>query len=88
MHDLAHFILLLDPSVDIDFWASGKLPAFAPERKRFTTSTPIAMVDVGRGLFQLTIHVPKRGSGCDLWTFDEDGKIVRKDSFWKIREPT
>lgn len=26
--------------------------------------------------------------GCDLWTFDEDGKIVRKDSFWKIREPT
>ena len=24
--------------------------------------------------------------GCDLWTFDEDGKIVRKDSFWKIRE--
>jgi hypothetical protein len=27
-------------------------------------------------------------SGCDLWTFDEDGKIVRKDPFWKIREPT
>jgi steroid delta-isomerase-like uncharacterized protein len=26
--------------------------------------------------------------GCDLWTFDEDGKIVRKDSFWKIRKPT
>ena len=26
--------------------------------------------------------------GCDLWTFDEHGKIVRKDSFWKIREPT
>ena len=26
--------------------------------------------------------------GCDLWTFDEDGKIVRKDSFWKLREPT
>jgi taurine dehydrogenase small subunit len=26
--------------------------------------------------------------GCDLWTFDEDGKIVRKDSFWKIREST
>jgi ketosteroid isomerase-like protein len=25
--------------------------------------------------------------GCDLWTFDENGKIVRKDSFWKIREP-
>lgn len=24
--------------------------------------------------------------GCDLWTFGEDGKIVRKDSFWKIRD--
>jgi ketosteroid isomerase-like protein len=24
--------------------------------------------------------------GCDLWTFGEDGSIVRKDSFWKIRE--
>jgi len=26
--------------------------------------------------------------GCDLWTFDEDGKIIRKDSFWKMREST
>ena len=24
--------------------------------------------------------------GCDIWTFGADGKIVRKDSFWKIRE--
>lgn len=24
--------------------------------------------------------------GCDLWTFDADGRIVRKDSFWKLRE--
>ena len=24
--------------------------------------------------------------GCDLWTFGDGGKIVRKDSFWKIRE--
>jgi len=24
--------------------------------------------------------------GCDLWTFGVDGKITRKDSFWKIRE--
>jgi len=24
--------------------------------------------------------------GCDLWTLDADGKVVRKDSFWKIRE--
>jgi steroid delta-isomerase-like uncharacterized protein len=25
--------------------------------------------------------------GCDLWAFDADGRITRKDSFWKIREP-
>ena len=24
--------------------------------------------------------------GCDLWTF-RDGKVVKKDSFWKIRVP-
>ncbi|MGZ5354485.1 MAG: nuclear transport factor 2 family protein [Actinomycetota bacterium] len=24
--------------------------------------------------------------GCDLWTIGDDGKIVRKDSFWKLRE--
>lgn len=24
--------------------------------------------------------------GCDLWTFSDDGKIARKDSFWKLRE--
>jgi steroid delta-isomerase-like uncharacterized protein len=24
--------------------------------------------------------------GCDLWTFGDDGRVVRKDSFWKIRE--
>jgi ketosteroid isomerase-like protein len=23
--------------------------------------------------------------GCDLWTFVADDRIVRKDSFWKIR---
>jgi ketosteroid isomerase-like protein len=25
--------------------------------------------------------------GCDLWTFDTENKIRRKDSFWKIRQP-
>ena len=25
--------------------------------------------------------------GCDLWTFDAENKISRKDSFWKIRQP-
>lgn len=25
--------------------------------------------------------------GCDLWTFHEAGKLTRKDSYWKIREP-
>jgi ketosteroid isomerase-like protein len=24
--------------------------------------------------------------GCDLWTF-RDGRVVKKDSFWKIRTP-
>jgi taurine dehydrogenase small subunit len=24
--------------------------------------------------------------GCDIWTFDADGLITRKDSYWKIRE--
>lgn len=24
--------------------------------------------------------------GCDLWTFADDGRLARKDSFWKIRE--
>jgi hypothetical protein len=23
--------------------------------------------------------------GCDLWTFDGENRITRKDSFWKIR---
>ena len=29
-------------------------------------------------------HIEVRG--CDLWTFGPGDKIVRKDSFWKIRE--
>ena len=29
-------------------------------------------------------HIEVRG--CDLWTFDDDGLVVRKDSFWKLRE--
>lgn len=29
---------------------------------------------------------PVEVRGCDLWTFGADGRIVRKDSFWKIRE--
>jgi len=24
--------------------------------------------------------------GCDIWTFGDDGRIVRKDSFWKLRD--
>jgi steroid delta-isomerase-like uncharacterized protein len=24
--------------------------------------------------------------GCDLWRFDEEGRLTRKDSFWKLRE--
>jgi ketosteroid isomerase-like protein len=26
--------------------------------------------------------------GCDLWTFGDEGELVRKDSFWKIRDPS
>ena len=45
-----------------------------------------------RGVSQWTLrgttvdggHVEVRG--CDLWTFGPGGQIVRKDSFWKIRE--
>ncbi len=25
--------------------------------------------------------------GCDLWTFGDDNRLTRKDSFWKIRDP-
>jgi hypothetical protein len=25
--------------------------------------------------------------GCDLWTIADDDLIVKKDSFWKLREP-
>jgi hypothetical protein len=25
--------------------------------------------------------------GCDLWTMGDDDLIVKKDSFWKLREP-
>lgn len=24
--------------------------------------------------------------GCDIWTFDAEGLVARKDSFWKIRD--
>jgi hypothetical protein len=24
--------------------------------------------------------------GCDLWTFGPDGKVIRKNSFWKLRD--
>jgi ketosteroid isomerase-like protein len=47
-------------------------------------------VDGDRGASEWTLsgtttegqHIEVRG--CDLWTF-RDGKIVKKDSFWKIR---
>jgi ketosteroid isomerase-like protein len=46
----------------------------------------------GRGVSEWTIRgttvdgVQIDVRGCDLWTFDDHGRIVRKDSFWKIRE--
>jgi len=34
----------------------------------------------------LTDGTPIEVRGCDLWTF-RDGRIVKKDSYWKIRTP-
>jgi ketosteroid isomerase-like protein len=50
-------------------------------------------VSGNRGVSEWTIsgttvdgdHIDVRG--CDLWTFADDGKLERKDSFWKLREP-
>ena len=47
-------------------------------------------VDGDRGVSEWTLSgttasgEPIEVRGCDLWTI-RDGKIVRKDSFWKIR---
>ena len=47
-------------------------------------------VDGERGASEWTLSgttaagEPIEVRGCDLWTF-RDGKIVKKDSFWKIR---
>jgi ketosteroid isomerase-like protein len=47
-------------------------------------------VDGDRGASEWTLSgTTKAGEqievrGCDLWTF-RDGKIIKKDSFWKIR---
>jgi ketosteroid isomerase-like protein len=47
-------------------------------------------VDGDRGASEWTLSGTTRGGqrievrGCDLWTL-RDGKIVKKDSFWKIR---
>ena len=45
-----------------------------------------------RGVSEWTISgttvdgTPVDVRGCDIWTFDDEGRITRKDSFWKIRE--
>lgn len=47
-------------------------------------------VDGDRGASEWTLSgtstdgQPIEVRGCDLWTF-RDGKIIKKDSFWKIR---
>ena len=46
-----------------------------------------------RGVSEWTITGTEVGGdgievrGCDLWTIGDDGLIVKKDSFWKLREP-
>ena len=66
---------------------------------RFEGIPDVAYIDGGsfvnekRGVSEWTItgtttdgeHIEVRG--CDLWTFDDDDRIVRKDSFWKLRTP-
>ena len=50
------------------------------------------IVDGDRGASEWTLSgttasgEPIEVRGCDLWTI-RDGKIVKKDSFWKIRTP-
>ena len=50
-------------------------------------------VDGDRGVSQWTLSGTTSDGrrveihGCDLWTFRGDGKIVKKDSYWKIRTP-
>jgi steroid delta-isomerase-like uncharacterized protein len=52
----------------------------------------VSFVCGGRGASEWTIRgttldgVQIDVRGCDLWTFDDDGRIARKDSYWKIRE--
>ena len=49
-------------------------------------------VDGDRGASEWTLSGTTTGGerievrGCDLWTL-RDGKVVKKDSFWKIRVP-
>ena len=51
-----------------------------------------AFVDGDRGASEWTLSGTTTSGerievrGCDLWTI-RDGKIVKKDSFWKIRTP-
>jgi ketosteroid isomerase-like protein len=49
-------------------------------------------VDGDRGVSEWTISGTTTDGeqievrGCDIWTFGEDGRVVVKNSFWKIRE--
>jgi ketosteroid isomerase-like protein len=49
-------------------------------------------VDGDRGVSEWTIRGTTTDGeaievrGCDIWTFAPDGRVTRKDSFWKMRE--
>lgn len=49
-------------------------------------------VDGDRGVSEWTIRGTTTSGdgievrGCDIWTFDADGRVTVKNSFWKIRE--
>ena len=68
----------------------GAFAAASPASPTFATATTTHFVDGDRGASEWTLSGTTTDGqrievrGCDLWTF-RDGKIVKKDSFWKIR---
>ena len=75
----------------------GKEAIRAAFASRFSTIPDVGYTDDShfvagdRGVSQWTLSGTINGEwvqfhGCDIWTF-EDGKIIKKDSYWKARAP-
>jgi hypothetical protein len=56
---------------------------------RYTDDSHFVAGDIGVSQWTLRGTTVKGGKlevrGCDFFTFAKDGKIVKKDSYWKIR---